>query len=63
MAKKKIQALQTQLASHEVFGQFRYIVIDEKIYFFANDVAKVVDLKNIRKNLAEFPDDEKKLLT
>ena len=60
MTKKKTQALQTQLAAHEVFGQFRYIVIDDEIYFVAVDVCKILGYKNSRKALADHVDDEDK---
>lgn len=62
MAKKNIQALVTQLAVHDVFGQFRYFKKDNgEIWFVAVDVAKILDIEqNFRNNLANFPDDEKK---
>ena len=60
MSKKKIQAMEAQLAVHEMLGQFRYIMIDGEIWFAAVDVAKILAIENIRQNLANFPEDEKK---
>ena len=61
MTKKKTQALQTQLAAHEVFGQFRFITTDDgEIYFVAVDVCKILGYKNSRKALADHVDDEDK---
>ena len=60
MSKKKIQAMEAQLAVHEMLGQFRYIMIDGEIWFAAVDVAKILAIENIRQNLANFPENEKK---
>lgn len=57
---KNLTSLQTQLAAHEVFGQFRYIVIDGEIYFVAVDVCKILGYKNSRKAIADHVDDEDK---
>ena len=46
MSKKKVQALVTQLAVHDVFGQFRYF--------------KILGYKNSRDALAKHVDDEDK---
>lgn len=62
MNQKKIQAMETQLAENEVFGHFRYIVIDGEIWFAAVDVAKVLGIEKVRNTLANFPDDEKRTL-
>ena len=59
MAKKKIQELETQLATHEIFGQFRFIQIGEEIWFAAVDVAEILGIENVRQNLANFPDAER----
>ena len=57
MIKKKIQALETKLAVNEIFGQFRYIVIDGEIYFIGKDVAEILGYKDtdqvIRYNVDE----------
>ena len=64
MSKIEIQALTAKVAAHDVFGDFRYFENDdEEIWWVAVDVAKILGLKNIRKNLADFPDDEKMTVT
>lgn len=63
MSKKKIQAITTQLAVHDIFGQFRYFKNDDgEIWWVAKDVAKVLNLTNVRKNLVKLDDDEKKII-
>ena len=44
---------------HELFGKIRYLEDGDELWFVAADVAKALDLTNVRKNLADFPDDEK----
>lgn len=62
MAKKKIQQMKTQLAVHEVFGQFRYIKIGDEIYFVGKDVAKILGYSNTRKAIIDHVDDEDKII-
>ena len=46
-----------QLFNYE--GQeLRTVLLNDMTWWVANDVAKILSLKNIRKNLAAFPDDE-----
>ena len=44
---------------HELFGKIRYFMDGDEIWFVAVDVARALDIQNVRQNLAEFPDDEK----
>ena len=47
MAKKNVQALIAQVATHDDFGQFRFIKKDNgEIWFAIPDVCKTLDLKN-----------------
>ena len=63
MTDKALQVLKTEIASHEIFGNLRFILHENgEIWWVAADVGKILDLTNIRKNLAEFPDDEKKII-
>ena len=53
--------LQTQIAAHDVFGQFRFFTTDDgEIYFVAVDVCKILGYKNSRDALAKHVDDEDK---
>ena len=62
MTDKALQVLKTEIASHEIFGNLRFILHENgEIWWVAADVAKILGLKNIRQNIAEFPDDEKKM--
>lgn len=60
MNTKKIQAMKTQLAVNEIFGQFRYIVIEGEIWFVGIDIAKILGYSNTRDALAKHVDDEDK---
>ena len=44
---------------HELFGKIRYFMDGDEIWFVAVDVARALEIQNVRQNLAEFPDDEK----
>lgn len=61
MSKQEIQALTTQLATHENFGQFRFIQYedDDQIWFVAKDVCKVLGIKNHKDAVSRLDDDEK----
>lgn len=48
---------------HEKFGKIRTFVIDGEIKFVAADVCRALEIKNIRQNLAKFPNDEKGVCT
>ena len=57
MAQEK---LLPQVATHDLFGQFRFIKTDDgEIYFAAVDVAKVLGIKKVRNTIANFLDNEK----
>ena len=59
MSKKKIQALITQLAVHDIFGQFRYFKKDNgEIWFVAVDVAKILGYKNGSRDIYRHVDAE-----
>lgn len=58
MAKKKIQALTAQVAAHDVFGDFRYIVIDEEIWFIGIDIAKILGYKNGSRDVNRHVDEQ-----
>ena len=62
MIKKKIQALETEtkLAVNEIFGQFRYIVIDGEIYFIGKDVAEILGYKDTDQAIRYNVDEEDK---
>ena len=63
MTDKALQVLKTEIASHEIFGNLRFILHENgEIWWVAADVAKILGLKNIRQNLAELDDDEKKII-
>ena len=52
--------LQTQIAAHDVFGQFRFITTDDgEIYFVAIDVCKILGIKNVTRALSSLQEDEK----
>ena len=59
MAEEKNFLPVTKTFEHELFGKIRYFMDGDEIWFVAADVAKALDLTNVRKNLADFPDDEK----
>ena len=59
MKRKNLPEVVPELFEHEQFGQFRFIKRGEDIWFVAVDVCRALDIKNIRQNLANFPDDEK----
>ena len=48
-----------QLFEHEEFGEVRVVMIDGEPWFVAADVARVLEIQNVRQNLADFDDDEK----
>ena len=60
MAKKNIQALVAQVAAHDDFGNFRYIVIDDEIWFVAVDICKILGYKNSRDALSKHVEAEDK---
>ena len=58
MAMKK---LKTQLASHEVFGQLRFIKTDDdEIYFVGKDVAEILGYKDTDQAIRDHVDEEDK---
>lgn len=60
MSKKEIQAIETQLATHEIFGQVRFIQTENgEIYFAAVDVCKILGIKNSRQAVSRLDEDEK----
>ena len=59
MKRENLPAVMPEMFNHEQFGQFRYIKRGEEIWFVAVDVCHALDIKNVRQNLANFPDDEK----
>ena len=60
MAKKNIQALIAQVATHDDFGQFRFIKKDDgEIWFVAKDVCKFLGIKNHKDAVSRLDDDEK----
>ena len=62
MSKKEIQAIETQLATHEIFGQFRFIQYenDDQIWFVAKDICKILGIKNHRDALVKQLDEDEK---
>ena len=59
MRKKNLPVCAPKIFEHEQFGQIRFVTIDWEPWFVAVDVCKVLDIQNVRQNLANFPDDEK----
>ena len=59
MSKKKIQALVAQVAVNNVFGQFRYMVIEGEIWFMAADVCKILGIKNVTQAVSNIDEDFK----
>ena len=60
MSKKEIQAMEAQLAVHEIFGQFRYLKTDDgEIWFMAADICKILGLKNPTKSVKSLKENEK----
>lgn len=59
MKRKNLPELVPQVFDHEQFGKIRVVTIDGKPFFVGKDVCRVLDIKNVRQNLANFPDDEK----
>ena len=60
MSKKKVQALVTQLAVHDVFGQFRYFKKDNgEIWWVAKDVCKFLGIKNVTQAVSNIDEDFK----
>ena len=59
MAMKKNIVPVPKTFEHELFGKIRYFMDGDEIWFVAVDVAKALDIQNVRQNIAEFPDDEK----
>lgn len=52
MHKKQEQALVTQVATHDIFGQFRYFKNDDgEIWFVGVDIAKILGYKNCSRDL------------
>lgn len=59
MSKKKIQALVSKLATHENFGQFRYLTTDDgEIWFVGVDIAKILGYKNGSRDVNRHVDPE-----
>ena len=58
---RKIQAIETQLATHEIFGQVRFIQYedDDQIYFVAKDVCTILGIRKYRDAVARLDEDEK----
>ena len=48
-----------QLFEHEEFGSVRVVMIDGEPWFVANDLERILELTNIRQNLAALDDDER----
>ena len=48
-----------ELFEHEEFGQVRVVMIDGNPWFIANDLERILELTNIRQNLAALDDDER----
>lgn len=65
MKKKELPECGIEIFENEIFGQIRYIRPDPDFdpWFVAADVCKVLDIQNVRQNLANFPDDEKGVST
>ena len=64
MSKQEIQAIETQLATHEIFGQVRFIQTDNgEIYFVAADVCKILGIKQATKALKRLKENEKGVTT
>ena len=61
MKRKNLPAVVPKLFEHEQFGQIRFVRLEPRFepWFVAVDVCKVLDIQNIRQNLADFPNDEK----
>ena len=59
MAMKKNIVPVPKTFEHELFGKIRYFMDGDEIWFVAVDVARALEIQNVRQNLAEFPDDEK----
>ena len=64
MSKKEIQAMETQHAVHEIFGQFRYLKTDDgEIWFVAVDICKILGIKNVARTLSRLKKNEKGIHT
>ena len=48
-----------RIFEHEQFGQVRFIEIDDEPWFVAVDLCRVLDIQNVRQNLAKLDEDEK----
>ena len=62
METKIINSLQL-FTNEELNTEIRTVEIDGETWFVAADVAKVLEIQNIRQNLADFPNDEKGVTT
>ena len=60
MSRKKLEKMLT--ATFAVDYKVRIVLIGGEPHFVAVDVAKILDIKNVRQNLADFPENEKKLI-
>ena len=60
MSRKKLEKMLT--ATFSMDYKVRIVMIDSEPHFVVVDVAKILGIQNIRQNLTEFPDDEKKLI-
>ena len=59
MKRKELPVLAPKIFEHEQFGQCRFVTINGEPWFVAADLCRVLDIQNVRQNLADFPDDEK----
>ncbi len=60
MRQKKEQAITTQIAAHDIFGQFRHLKKEDgEILWVAVDVCKTLGLKNHRDAVSRLDEDEK----
>ena len=48
-----------QVFEHEEFGEVRVVMKDGIPHFVAADIARVLEIQNIRQNLANLDEDEK----
>ena len=61
MTDKALQVLKTEIASHEIFGNLRFILHENgEIWWVAKDVCKILGIKNHRDALAKQLDEDEK---
>ena len=63
MKKKSLPALAPKIFEHEQFGQFRFILISEELWFIAADVCKILELDNVSQALSRLDEDERGSIT